>query len=62
MADVVSVIEGESLGAKTSSHRAAAGAISDVWRQVGEAMAAILRRQSLESLLKRRKAALTFQI
>ncbi len=62
MADVVSVIEGESFGAKGSSRRAEAGAIPEVWRQVGEAMAAILRKQSLESLLKRRKAALTFQI
>lgn len=62
MADVVSIIEGENLGANSSSRRGEAGAIPEVWRQVGEAVAEILRRQSLESLLKRRKAAMTFQI
>ena len=62
MAEVVSIIEGENLGVNASSRRAEAGAIPDVWRRVGEAVTEILRRQSLESLLKRRKAALMFQI
>jgi len=62
MAEVVSIIEGENLSANTSSRRSEAGAIPEVWREVGEAVTEILRRQSLESLLKRRKAALTFQI
>ncbi len=63
MADVVSIIERDSPGVvKASPRRAEAGAVPEVWRRVSEAVTTILSRHTLESLLQRRKAALTFQI
>lgn len=69
MADVVEIIEGEFApvdcledGGASPCPRDQPCPMRDVWREVREAVMAVLRRATLQSLSERRRTALTFSI
>ena len=69
MADVVEIIEGDynpvdclDDGANSPCPRDQPCPMRDVWREVREAVTAVLRRSTLQSLAERRRTALTFSI
>jgi len=69
MDDVVQIIEGDYIpvecfedGANSPCRRDENCAMREVWREVHNAVGAILRRATLQSLADRRKTALHFQI
>ena len=69
MAEVVQIIEGDFVpvecleeGANSPCRNDESCAMREVWREVRDAVLAILGRTTLESLAQRRKAALSFQI
>jgi len=69
MEDVVQTIEGDYTpvecfedGANSPCRRDENCAMREVWREVHDAVGAILRRTTLQSLAERRKTALHFQI
>ncbi len=69
MAEVVQIIEGDFVpvecleeGANSPCRRDDVCAMREVWREVRDSVLAILNRTTLESLTRRRKAALSFQI
>jgi Rrf2 family cysteine metabolism transcriptional repressor len=69
MADVVEIIEGDynpvdclDDGANSPCPRDQPCPMRDVWREVREAVTAVLRRSTLQSLAERKRTALTFSI
>jgi Rrf2 family protein len=69
MADVVEIIEGDynpvdclDDGANSPCPRDQPCPMRDVWREVREAVTAVLRRATLQSLAERKRTALTFSI
>ena len=69
MEDVVQIIEGDYTpvecfedGANSPCRRDDNCAMREVWREVHDAVGAILRRTTLQALAERRKTALHFQI
>jgi Rrf2 family cysteine metabolism transcriptional repressor len=69
MADVVEIIEGDYApvecleeGANSPCRGNEVCAMRDVWREVRDQVAAILRRTTLEMLANRRRTAITFHI